>query len=293
MGQDRRSMLEVGCSPSGRADVASSRPTPTWQGILREPWATAPQRASGRQGGTHRIWRSLWRIPWKPRSEWRGNRQRGGEDMLIPCPECNHRVSQDATSCPNCGRPFADQELARLIESKYKRGQRQQIGFIVLVAILGLLIWASSRGGEREPPSTRQSDRYQAEPAKPAVTEAAPNRQTKLKAWVGFVRTDPEMKKVVQRVEVHPGSAGGIGVTVYLKPGSAIGKAAAKDPAAEPVELAAKMLAAHLWDYCRDNDLREVNVGICLGKRDVGVAATGYMNGEVTTIYLPTGILDK
>ena len=69
MGQDRRSMLEVGCSPSGRADVASSRPTPTWQGILREPWATAPQRDRLCRKGTLKICPSLWRIPWKPRSE--------------------------------------------------------------------------------------------------------------------------------------------------------------------------------------------------------------------------------
>lgn len=68
--------------------------------------------------------------------------------MLIPCPECNHRISQDATSCPNCGRPFAPQELVRRMESRYKQGQKQQIGFLVFAAILGLLIWAVVRGGE-------------------------------------------------------------------------------------------------------------------------------------------------
>lgn len=68
--------------------------------------------------------------------------------MLVPCPECNHKIRQDATSCPNCGRPFAHEELARLVESKYKQGQKQQIGCLVFAAILGLLIWAAGRAGE-------------------------------------------------------------------------------------------------------------------------------------------------
>ena len=67
VGQDRRSMLEVGCHPSGQADVASSRPTPTWQGIAREPWATPkPQPTCGQPKGTPMGSPSLWRVPENP-----------------------------------------------------------------------------------------------------------------------------------------------------------------------------------------------------------------------------------
>ena len=69
--------------------------------------------------------------------------------MLISCPECNHRISQAATSCPHCGQPLADGELARLTEEKYRKGQRQQIGCLVLFAILGTLCWVAVRSGER------------------------------------------------------------------------------------------------------------------------------------------------
>jgi RNA polymerase subunit RPABC4/transcription elongation factor Spt4 len=236
--------------------------------------------------------------------------------MLIQCPECKQQISDQAASCPKCGRPLtaADRETVRVTARKVaETAQRRSRGWVIVVLVLaaaGILSCliphrtsqdartAGTTAQEQSTGSEQSADTYVAQeagPAKPAAAGTVRDRQAKLKAWVAFVRTDPGMKQVVQRVEVHPGSARGIGVTIYLRPGpgSAIGKAAAKDPAAEPVELAAKMLSAHLWDYCRDDDLREVNVGICLGKRDIGVAATGYMNGEVTTIYLPTGILDK
>jgi hypothetical protein len=119
---------------------------------------------------------------------------------------------------------------------------------VVLAVVVGIRRSEAPQPGLSQSTVEKSADTYAPQkttPAKPLVTAAIPDRRAKLKAWVAFVRTDPGMKQVVQRVEVHPGSARGIGVTVYLKPGpgSAIGKAAAKDPAAEPVELAAKMLS--------------------------------------------------
>jgi len=236
--------------------------------------------------------------------------------MLIQCPECKQQISDQAASCPKCGRPLtaADRKKIRVAALKAAEvAQRRSWGCaIVFLALLAISILSGlilSRTGQEVPtagtttqeqstgsgPSADANSAQQARPANPAVAGTVRDRQAKLKAWLAFVRTDPAMKRVVQRAEADPGSERGIGVTVYLKPGpgSAIGKAAAKDPAAEPVEMAAKMISAHLWGYCRDDDLREVDVGIRLGKRDIGVATTGYMNGVITTIYLPTGILDE
>lgn len=31
--------------------------------------------------------------------------------MLVSCPECNHRISDKALTCPNCGFPYANNEV--------------------------------------------------------------------------------------------------------------------------------------------------------------------------------------
>lgn len=220
-----------------------------------------------------------------------GCRGEGGsersEGMLIRCPECREQISDQATACPRCGRPISDQDRKRA-RSAVATAKIGCLAMVVLVGVITLVsvLQTASRPRQPEPPEPVATE--------PVATQTTPNRQAKVKAWASFVTTDPKTKKVVQRVEIEEGSpARGIGVTVYLRPSSAIGKTAAKDPGAEPVEVAAKLLSASLWDYCRDDNLREVDVTIRLGKRDIGVAATGLHNGEVVTFYLPVGMLEK
>ena len=106
--------------------------------------------------------------------------------------------------------------------------------------------------------------------------------------------SDPGMSRTIARVEVHPpkpptASGVGIGVDIYLRLDSTIGRAAAKDPGAESVGAAARLMAASLWDTCSDSELREVDACIYLRERMIGVATCGRMGGEVVRLYIPVG----
>ncbi|NJB67494.1 hypothetical protein GGQ74_001134 [Desulfobaculum xiamenense] len=60
---------------------------------------------------------------------------------LIQCPDCNHKVSDTAPTCPHCGRPLA----AQTIEMTGKKIKKLQILSFTLV-ILGLLPTIAKNG---------------------------------------------------------------------------------------------------------------------------------------------------
>jgi len=78
----------------------------------------------------------------------RGKRRR---TMLIPCPECRHRISQHAPNCPKCGRPISREEASRAVEAQKK----QQTGCAIAAGGFLLLVTLAFRGcptGSVQPP---------------------------------------------------------------------------------------------------------------------------------------------
>ena len=48
--------------------------------------------------------------------------------MLTNCPECNHKVSDKAHSCPNCGHPFANRDVV-FVKHERKTTNLKYLGF--------------------------------------------------------------------------------------------------------------------------------------------------------------------
>ena len=72
---------------------------------------------------------------------------------LIGCPECNHRISEFAESCPNCGYILEPDDAAQIKEWEAQARKRQEgkfdpasclIGTTVIVFLILVLISAVS-----------------------------------------------------------------------------------------------------------------------------------------------------
>jgi hypothetical protein len=61
--------------------------------------------------------------------------------MLIECEECHGKVSNEATTCPNCGKPTPFFEWKKSI-----RNLRLVLVFAITLQILGLVIGITTRG---------------------------------------------------------------------------------------------------------------------------------------------------
>jgi len=72
--------------------------------------------------------------------------------MLIPCPECKQQISEDAPSCPKCGRPITDEEAREAVAAKQEEAREavaakqkdlRVTGYaIVAVVVIFLLVLA-------------------------------------------------------------------------------------------------------------------------------------------------------
>ena len=58
---------------------------------------------------------------------------------LIHCPDCNKRISDNATSCPNCGCQLTPLKIAELKESQKKQRLYRNIGYVARAIILIIL----------------------------------------------------------------------------------------------------------------------------------------------------------
>jgi len=93
--------------------------------------------------------------------------------MLIQCPECKQQISEQAASCPKCGRPVSDGDRERAkaaAETLQKTTTGCGIGclaLVVLVIIIGAI-------GGRETPGPRQPNNHEADTGAPAG-RAAPS----------------------------------------------------------------------------------------------------------------------
>lgn len=98
-------------------------------------------------------------------AERAGNQERGGDDMLIQCPECKQQISEQATNCPKCGRPVSDEDReAAKAAAETKRKTTTACGIGCLVLLLLVIIIAAIGGRDA-------SDRT-ATGAEPATREA-------------------------------------------------------------------------------------------------------------------------
>lgn len=66
---------------------------------------------------------------------------------LVPCPECNKKISTRAESCPHCGMPISEAERAAGARTPRSPGLAGK----VLVAVLALigLVWLWPSDNER------------------------------------------------------------------------------------------------------------------------------------------------
>jgi hypothetical protein len=113
--------------------------------------------------------------------------------------------------------------------------------------------------------------------AEPAVADWA-------RRWVKGLNTGEE--SAIERVVVRRADARGAYVRVYLRRDNAIGRAAARDPAATEVDGFARISCAGLWSRVPAG-AREVSLELRLGEKEVGTATSGYLNGKVVTLYVP------
>lgn len=58
---------------------------------------------------------------------------------LIDCPECRHRISDQAPACPQCGHPL-QAESAPVVRTRAQSGPAKLAGFALIVAgvLLGI-----------------------------------------------------------------------------------------------------------------------------------------------------------
>lgn len=61
---------------------------------------------------------------------------------LLTCPDCQHRVSDKAHACPNCGRPMA----ATTVEQTAKKYKGWQVIGCILFFV-GLIAWLAGSWG--------------------------------------------------------------------------------------------------------------------------------------------------
>ena len=60
---------------------------------------------------------------------------------LINCPECSKNISDQATSCPNCGHPIKNNESQRVKTSEDSVLTRNRgCADIILFAFLGIIL---------------------------------------------------------------------------------------------------------------------------------------------------------
>ena len=50
---------------------------------------------------------------------------------LIPCPDCDHQVSDTAPTCPSCGRPLEDH-----VQTIEQTGKQFKFGYLVVIILL-------------------------------------------------------------------------------------------------------------------------------------------------------------
>jgi len=100
--------------------------------------------------------------------------------MLIPCPECKQQISEDAPSCPKCGRPITDEEAREAVAAKQEEAREavaakqkdlRVTGYaIVAVVVIFLLVLVFAS----RPPS----------PDEDVPRLSTPTRGPKIEAWV-------------------------------------------------------------------------------------------------------------
>lgn len=103
--------------------------------------------------------------------------------MLIQCPECKQQISEQAASCPKCGRPVSDEDRERAqAEHKATAETNRKAMMAGGIVCLFLVLFGIVMGviGGRETPGPRQARNYGAETSAP-VARAAPSEAKKAK----------------------------------------------------------------------------------------------------------------
>ena len=59
--------------------------------------------------------------------------------MMIRCPECRRKISEQAETCPGCGRMFTPKELAALRRKRDIRTVKFFFGVIAVIVVLAAL----------------------------------------------------------------------------------------------------------------------------------------------------------
>ena len=108
----------------------------------------------------------------------------------------------------------------------------------------------------------------------PAELEPGPDHPEWVRRWAAGILADGETSRIVSGIEIISASGDTVAVRAHLKPASAIGRAAARDPGTSAVETAALGLAGALYAASPD-PLRAAEVILLLEGREVGLARWG------------------
>ena len=129
--------------------------------------------------------------------------------MLIACPECEHRVSDRAPSCPSCGFPIAE-EMAKLAAAQAAEQARASEVVVLLVREhvaedLRAVIWGLSSWGQNpgSPEMKKQASREEGSTAEEEKEEEDEEEEEEEKVWAG------PHEAVLLLPQASPGSGAG------------------------------------------------------------------------------------
>jgi hypothetical protein len=99
--------------------------------------------------------------------------------MLIPCPECRQKISEEAVNCPKCGRPLSDEDVDRAVQEAEKQKKVQNavgMGCLAVVLVLMFAFRGCLSGTSGPPPGSET----RGEPAGGASSGASVGSEARL-----------------------------------------------------------------------------------------------------------------